>query len=332
MQGSHSICLWRNIIAGPASAMAPQSELEFTWGPWRRQAKYERKSDLGEMPLEEARHLKTCFLTHLAMKWATHNLFHSMIEAEQIYRKLSRVEENFSNVDVILLQHHPSYSTSLFGRLLHFVLGTKSISWWDHTDPSNVWCCAEVKFASMSSTHSRRTSSFKSHVQQTLGLNQFLIQEYTNVLVVNRVRSRKILNVVEIQKMFRSAGQNVTMVEMESLSFIQQVLVVNHHSIVIASHGAAWTWIALCTRPNAILVELTHVNYEDCPGVRSHRSHPWVKWTRDQKYTALHSIPHTTVGPRCRKQNGDGDIVANLSDIARFVKNYATAFDYAVSG
>lgn len=132
--------------------------------------------------------------------------------------------------------------------------------------------------------------------------------------------------------MFRNAGHDVTVVLMESLSFIQQTMVINNHSIVIASHGAAWAWITLCTRPRAILVELMHVNYKDCPGVKSHRSHPWLNWARDTKYTALHSIPHTTVGPRCRKQNGEGDIVANLSDIAEFVKSHVTGFDYIVSG
>lgn len=331
-QPSHSLCLWRSLLVGPASNMAAQSDLEFTWGPWPRKARFARNLDLQILPKEEPQIFNVCFLTHVGMRWATHNLLHSMTEAERLYRELSKSEKDFHDVDVILLQYHRSYKQSLFGKLLPFVLGTNSVSWWDNGNLSNVWCCSTAKFPSEKSTHTKTFCSFKEHVQGNLGLEQTPVRSYTNVLIVNRLKSRKIVNIAEIERMFHTAGHQVTVAHLESFSFLQQVSLINNHSIVVAAHGAAWAWIALCTRPKSILMELMHVSYTDCPGLRSHRAHPWAKWTKDQKYIALLSVPHTTVGPRCRKQNGEGDIIANLSDLANHVHKHVNEYVYTISG
>jgi hypothetical protein len=94
----------------------------------------------------------------------------------------------------------------------------------------------------------------------------------------------------DLEYALNDAGLEVTRTMMEGLSQVEQAEIVNNTSIVIAAHGAAWTWIMLASRPEALLLEIMHVIDPDCEYLRSPNAHPWRGWAAGSRYYTLDSV------------------------------------------
>lgn len=308
--GATSVMLFRGTICSP-SINFTTSDVNFTWGPWPVRSTFTMKNltACANNSQSSMSIIQKGFVTHLGMRWATHNLFHSMTEAEAVYHQVCRqgLVPNLGTIDLILLQYHPSFETSLFGDVLREFIGFNKVRWWN-SGANQTWLIEETHLPSKTSAYDGNCN-FKAHVNTIFAPSK---TKNDSALIINRKSSRNLANANEVIRLLNSLQYKTKEVYFEDLAFQVQVDYIQNHSIIISPHGAAWTIISLFSQRQHLLIEIMHVTYP-CEYANGHHVHPWRKWISGQ-YFPLFSLRDSIYG-HCKGMNGDGDMVANISEL-----------------
>ncbi len=316
-----SVALLRNSICSPGKNLRA-SDVSFTWGPWPATATYNVIKNLTDCAKyfvnPPSRIIRKGFISHLGMRWATHNLFHSMTEAEMIFYQACKggLLQNLSEIELILLQFHPSYETSLFSKVLHTFIGVGDVSWHNNGIDQS-WLIEEAYLPTVQGIQNHNCS-YKSHLLSLFPLSIADNGSRVKTLIINRKGSRKLANSQEIIRAFTTRNYAAREVFFEDLTFKEQALIIQNHSIIVSPHGAAWTMVSLFSKPYHTLIEVMHVT-DPCSLANGHHAHPWRKWVVGG-YFPLFSVRDTIWGS-CKKMNGDGDMVANITELLGLLRH-----------
>lgn len=200
------------------------------------------------------------------LKWSDHNIFHALTTAKSILGQTLHAQSNKSSS---VLQQRPlllfrnSFSKYFDGSLIGKVMyhsGVKELFFLDQYPSKQVVCFEEVFIRYPTTTLtagapwencpvSRHTSN--NTIPKNWFAQMFLPHDTyrspffpaaTQVLIINRLRSRKWSNLDEIENALTRANISFQVVALENYSLKDQCGWVRRSTTIIGTHGAALAW------------------------------------------------------------------------------------------
>lgn len=293
---AHDICLARNetgIFLFSNNAISTGVVASGTWGPWPD------RLPIHVAPPSKSRSLGDYFeaslvLTTPKLNWNLNNLYHCLHDMQHAFTLVSLSRSLNSKLrEALVLAHYkyvdkPGWNSTVCFQLLRSFSGTTKMFTMDNgydgcfrqvvlevdTPAKNLTALLPYREEKEEPGRSYLRSRWCSVLQIDCEL-----PKTRTVTIINRLKSRKILNLGFVRAAIEEKGWLVNVLELECMSIPEQFKAIQNTTTLVGYHGAGLSW-ARYIHPQAAEIQLVgySCNFE---------SHSSMKFT--SKYSILHS-------------------------------------------